>query len=299
MSIQNYYLGCPIWANKDWAGEVYTKKAKPKDYLKQYAQVFNTIEGNHTFYGLPKFQSVLRWKTETPNNFKFCFKFPRTISHVYKLRNTQSELVQFFNILAPLAEQIGLFFLQLPPSFKKNGLKTLEQFLHTLPTDFKYTVEVRHLDFYDEADTEQRLNDLLQRFNINRALFDTQTLHQIQASRDEHVLIAQHKKPKMPPRLTATAQQPFLRFVGHPTVEPNVPRLTELAQTTAQWIQEGRTPFIFLHSPSGNDFYSPHICKHFHQLLQQALKDTPVSTGKMPVWPADREKDLPQQLSLF
>ncbi len=299
MPFQNYYLGCPIWANKDWAGEVYTQKAKPKDYFKQYTQVFNTIEGNHTFYGLPKSKSVLRWKIEAPESFRFCFKFPKIISHTYKLKNIKSELSQFFKVLEPLSERIGVFFLQLPPSFKKNGLSTLTQFLELLPPDFNYAVEVRHLDFFDNGAIEQRFNEVLQQFKVNRALFDTQTLHQIQTATDEHILIAQHKKPKMPPRLTVTAKQPFLRFVGHPTIEPNLPRLTELAQASAKWIQDGRTPYIFLHSPSGNDFYSPHICRQFHQLLQQALANTRFSVGEMPIWPADKEKNLPQQLTLF
>jgi len=53
MAIERYFLGCPIWSNKDWVGELFAPDAKQKDFLQQYASVFNTVEGNTTFYGLP------------------------------------------------------------------------------------------------------------------------------------------------------------------------------------------------------------------------------------------------------
>lgn len=296
--LQKYCLGCPIWGNKDWVGEVFAPKTKPTDYLQQYAKVFNTVEGNNTFYGLPKREMVQRWKVSVPDTFQFSFKFPKIISHVHKLQHSRAEVKAFFKALTPLLEQVGVFFLQLPPSFNRKYLQTLERFLMQLPTEFTYAVEVRHLDFFDEGDTEKRFDDLLRRLQMNRALFHTETLHRIQTT-DEGVLVTQRKKPKMPTRFTTTAQRPFFRFVGHPTVELNMPTLKIIAQQVANWIKNGQEPFVFMHTPGG-DFYAPHLARQFHQLLTQALqKRTNINIGMLPIWPAEKVQQLPKQMRLF
>ncbi len=294
--MQNYYLGCPIWANKDWSGSFFTPKAKPKEYLPQYAQVFNTVEGNNTFYGLPKDSMVRRWKMDTPKDFRFSFKFPKLISHVYKLQNVQKEVTHFFGSLEPLLEKIGVFFLQLSPSFNKRALPTLEHFLQTLPQDLTYAVEVRHLDFFHNEMARQQLDELLQRFNINRAIFDTSTLHNIE-SQNEHILGAQKKKPQMPPYFTSTADQPFLRYVGYPTPEANRTRFTFLAKIVAEWLQLKKTPYVFIHSPG--ELNTPAIARFFHELLKQEAAKLGVEVGEMPTFPVDKLPKLPEQMSLF
>ena len=293
--LQHYQLGCPIWGNKDWTGVFFTNKAKTKDYLRQYAKVFNTVEGNNTFYGLPKPEVVLRWKNDTSNDFRFCFKFPRTISHDYKLKNVAAETTAFFKALEPLHERIGILFLQLPPSFNKRGLKAMEAFFEQLPPDFNYAVEVRHLDYFDNNTTEQRFTELLTKHGINWAMFDTMTLQNIQST-DAGIVAAQRKKPKMPARLISTANNPLLRFAGYPTVAPNQERLETLTDTVAGWIDESKQPFVFMHA-APSDFYAPHLCRHFHQLLAQKVKKKDI--GTLPTWPFENESSLPEQLSLF
>ncbi len=292
--IQRYSLGCPVWANKDWVGLLYTKGAKPKQYLSQYAEVFNTIEGNPTFYGLPKEEVVQRWKQDTPPHFRFCFKFPQQITHTHKLLNVEEATQRFFQILKPLEEKIGLLFLQLPPTFNKTGLPVLKKFLSTLPKHFHYAVEVRQDDFYDSANpAEQQLNDLLSQFQMNRAIFDTVALHAIETE-DIRMRDTQRRKPKMKEYFTATGNHPFLRFVGHETVDPNMERLKYLAKVVAQWIEEKRHPFVFMHSPP-DDREAPQLCRKFHEILS-----TRISTiGSIPPWPGEEEQKKPQQKNLF
>lgn len=294
--MQNYYLGCPIWANKDWTGSFFTPKAKPKEYLPQYAQVFNTVEGNNTFYGLPKDSMVRRWKMDTPADFRFSFKFPKLISHVYKLNNCQKEVTHFFGSLEPLLEKTGVFFLQLPPSFNKRSLPVLEQFLQTLPQDLTYSLEVRHLDFFRNETACQQLNELLQRFHINRAIFDTSTLHNIE-SENEHILGAQKKKPQMPSYFTSTANHPFLRYVGYPTPEANRMRFTLLAKIVAEWLQLNKTPYVFIHAPG--ELNTPAIARFFHELLKVEAAKLGIEVGDVPTFPIDRLPKIPEQMSLF
>jgi uncharacterized protein YecE (DUF72 family) len=66
------YLGCPVWACPAWVGPFFTPDSKPRDFLKQYSSVFNTVEGNSTFYALPSRDTVRRWANETADGFRFC-----------------------------------------------------------------------------------------------------------------------------------------------------------------------------------------------------------------------------------
>ncbi|HNI43648.1 MAG TPA: DUF72 domain-containing protein [Chitinophagales bacterium] len=282
--IQNYYLGGPVWANKDWIGHVFPSRTNPSHLLYEYAKLFNTVEGSTTFYHQPTPHSIVRWYEDTPDHFRFSFKFPRQITHDNHLRNSQRDTTVFLRTIEQLLPKIGNLFLQLPPTFDRHGLATLKNYLLTLPNDFVYAVEVRHLDYYHDSDTCHRLNDLLQELGINRALFDTSELHQIK-SNDPDILTAQRKKPTMPEYFVATAQQPFLRYVGHKTVEPNRQRLQLIAQKVAEWINKGYRPFVYFHTP--NDLEALHLARFFHHILQT---HTTTTVGTIPPFASDQQE---------
>ncbi|MGH2544812.1 MAG: DUF72 domain-containing protein [Ardenticatenaceae bacterium] len=291
MTITNYYLGCPIWANKAWVGELFTSDARPSHFLRQYASVFNTVEGNTTFYGIPTATTVARWRGETLPDFRFCFKFPRIISHEKRLSNAQAETEHFLNVLAPLGERLGPFFLQLPPSFGPEELPALDLYLQGLSSDFQYAVEVRHPAFFAGGADEERLNGLLTSLQSDRVLFDTRGLRAAGAS-DPLTRAAQRRKPDLPVHIIATGSRPFVRYVAHPEVGANLSLLAEWAATFEEWIHAGRTPFIFMHAP--DDFYAPRLARHFHRLLS-----TRVAVGTLPPWPAEAEAPPAEQLPLL
>ena len=64
--------------------------------LEEYARHFNCVEGNTTLYALPKADIVARWQAQTTDAFRFCFKFPATISHQAALRNCDDLVQEFF-----------------------------------------------------------------------------------------------------------------------------------------------------------------------------------------------------------
>jgi len=146
----HYFLGCPEWSRPEWKGSLLPTRTRPTDFLAGYARVFNTVEGNTTFYALPRPDVVERWKESTPPDFRFCFKFPRSISHDRKLENTTELTREFFQRIAPLEERIGPIQLQLSADFGHNRWPQLQQFLLQLPSDFRYAVEVRNLAYFDE-----------------------------------------------------------------------------------------------------------------------------------------------------
>lgn len=74
------YIGLPQWSHPKWVRLGITS-------LEEYARHFNCVEGNTTLYALPKAEIVARWYEQTHDNFRFCFKFPATISHQAALRH--------------------------------------------------------------------------------------------------------------------------------------------------------------------------------------------------------------------
>ena len=285
-----------MWAVKAWCGSLYTRRAKPADYLAQYSSVFNTVEGNHTFYGVPSPDAIERWASEVPDGFRFCFKFPRAISHDYGLSSSFAirEARAFTLLMKPIREKLGLLFLQLPPGFGRERLPELETFLENLPRGYPYAVEVRNPDFHDGGEIERRFNDLLTAHKADRALFDTVLLHALPPD-SPAIIEAQGKKPRAPECFTATGPHPFLRYVGHPEVEPNLERLDMIAGVVAGWIRDGRKPFVFMHSPG--EAAVPELCRRFHQLL--AAKARPADVGILGNFPGEREKRPSAQMPLL
>lgn len=115
------YIGLPQWSHPKWVRLGITS-------LEEYARHFNCVEGNTTLYALPKPEIVTRWYEQTHDDFRFCFKFPATISHQAALRHCDDLSSEFFDRLAPLASRIGQYWLQLPATFSARDLPALWHF---------------------------------------------------------------------------------------------------------------------------------------------------------------------------
>lgn len=88
------YIGLPQWQHPAW------NRIGLRD-LADYSRYFNCVEGNTTFYALPKLEIVQRWRDMTTDDFRFCFKFPATISHKAALRNCDADLQAFLPLSEP------------------------------------------------------------------------------------------------------------------------------------------------------------------------------------------------------
>lgn len=104
------YIGLPQWSHPKWVRLGISS-------LEEYARHFNCVEGNTTLYALPKPEVVLRWREQTSDDFRFCFKFPATISHQAALRHCDDLVAEFLTRMSPLAPRIGQYWLQLPATF--------------------------------------------------------------------------------------------------------------------------------------------------------------------------------------
>jgi len=264
----SYFLGCPVWACRDWIGSVFPSSTEPGDLLREYAKRFNSVEGNSIFYAIPPLATVEKWMAESGPGFRFCPKFPKAITHERRLSSAEDETAAFLRVLEALqhGERLGPSFLQLPPSFNANSLDTLERYLKALPSGFAFAIEPRHVSWYDKGDNEKRLDDLLENLGMDKVIFDSRPLFASEA-KDEDERSAQSRKPQTPVRQTAIGKRPFLRLVGSNDLDANEPWIKEWAPIINKWILEKRRPYLFAHCP--NEAFAPYFARRLSEQLRK------------------------------
>ncbi len=265
-----YFLGCPSWSEPAWRGDVYPDTARSNDFLTLYTQVFNAVEGNTTFYAQPAPPTVARWAEQMPAHFRFCAKLPRDISHSDDLAAQLGAAEAFVKLLQPLGQRVAPFWLQLPASFGPQRLPELAAFITELKVSL--AVEVRHPAFFAKGEDERALNRLLQSHEIERICLDSRALFSCMSS-DPAVLHAQSKKPRLPTRPAAFSHSPQLRFIGHPELQANDAYMRPWLEKVVAWIEEGRTPYVFLHTP--DNILAAQLARRFHQQLTMLLPGLP------------------------
>jgi uncharacterized protein YecE (DUF72 family) len=261
-----YYIGCPSWSENAWRQSLYPQDARSNQFVDLYAQVFNAVEGNTTFYARPAPTTVQRWAEVWPDDFRFTAKFPGDISHSGDLRLQLPLAESFIGLLKPLGQRISPLWLQLPATFGPERLQELAWFIDELQCPL--AVEVRNRRFFESGDDERLLNRLLLEHGVERICLDSRPLFSCVSS-DPAVLHAQSKKPKVPVRPAGLTQFPQVRFIGHPLLEANDPFLAQWVGKVAAWIEEGRTPYVFLHTP--DNIEAPLLARRFHQQLMARL----------------------------
>lgn len=277
------YLGCPVWANPQWKNLIFNSKLEPSDFLANYSRYFNSVEGNTSFYADPSAQTVTRWAEQSNENFRFTLKVPKRLSHQFQQFQSQ-ELQLWLDLIAPLADKLALVHLQLPAFFSPEHLSWLKQMLNSLCASFAVAVEVRHPVFFDKAEHEITLNRLLRDFDAERVIFDSRALFSVPAT-TAALLDAQRKKPYLPVHAVALTKQPMLRFVGTDDMAVNQHYYQPWLGKVRQWLDEGKSPFCFFHSP--DNLTAPVLARQF-------VMDLGVDHPILAPWPQDQT-----QLSLL
>ncbi len=99
-SVTRAYVGASGFSYPEWRGSFYPGDAKPPDFLGLYAQRLGTVELNNTFYRLPAEEQFRRWADETPEDFRFAVKAPRSISLFGRLEQVGT-LAERLAVLGP------------------------------------------------------------------------------------------------------------------------------------------------------------------------------------------------------
>ncbi len=137
--------GCSGWSYNQWNGPFYPLGTRASDFLKIYSKIFDVVEIDSTFYGVPEVKTVENWRNAVPETFSFTAKMPQTVTHDLRLRNAIGAAEGFLDVIGVLGNMLACVLIQLPPSLTyKEGYKNLKSLIEELPRNFKYAVEMRH-----------------------------------------------------------------------------------------------------------------------------------------------------------
>ena len=136
------WVGCSGWSYADWRGPVYPAAAPSRAWFGLYADRFDTVEINNTFYRLPPVTTVDAWAAQAPPQFLYALKLGQFGSHRMKLRDAERWLPNHLDRADRLGEHLGPTLIQLPPHWKRNT-ERLDEFLTAAPKRLRWAVELR------------------------------------------------------------------------------------------------------------------------------------------------------------
>jgi uncharacterized protein YecE (DUF72 family) len=121
-------LGTSSFTASGWAGSFHPKGMRPVEYLTFYAQHFQTVEIDSTFYACPSPQTVSNWASRTPDGFIFSVKVPQVITHEKVLAGCDAEFREFLKTMDVLGTKLGPIIFQFP-FFGKSAFRDRHEFL--------------------------------------------------------------------------------------------------------------------------------------------------------------------------
>ena len=143
------HIGCSGWQYQHWRGDFYPISVPQSHWLEFYADRFDTVEVNNTFYRLPEVPTFAAWARRAPNGFVYAVKASRFLTHMKKLKDPDEPLERFFTRATHLGRSLGPVLYQLPPRWPVN-LDRLHTFLHALPKKRRHTFEFREPSWYTD-----------------------------------------------------------------------------------------------------------------------------------------------------
>ncbi len=137
-----YYIGTSGWVYDDWKGVFYPGTLSKQKWFGFYAQHFQSVEVNATFYRFFKDATYRKWYERAPKDFKYVLKVPRLITHYKKLQDA-NDIIQSFEYSAMLLkEKLGNLLLQIPSNMPYDPIR-LDMALKSFKHPKLVSVEIR------------------------------------------------------------------------------------------------------------------------------------------------------------
>ena len=141
------YAGTSGFSYASWKGVFYPANLPGSRMLEFYSQRLNGVELNGSFYRTPPEPTLLKWASETNQNFRFCMKAHRGLTYSADAFDRVGLAGIIGERLAPLGERLGPVLLQFPPVRQRNvGL--LDSLLTALGRPV--AAEFRHESWFEE-----------------------------------------------------------------------------------------------------------------------------------------------------
>jgi uncharacterized protein YecE (DUF72 family) len=141
------HVGTSGWSYPSWRPGFYPAGTDPKDFLRLYAERFDTVELNTTGYRLPAEDQFHRWAEQTPDGFRFAVKLPLT---------RLDRVATFVERVRALGDRLGPIRITVQ-SARDDGL--LAFLLGSLDPELPVAFDFRHPS-WDDADVPVRVNGL-------------------------------------------------------------------------------------------------------------------------------------------
>ena len=257
-----WHLGTMGFGYKQWLGPFYPAGMAPKRFLSHYSTLFNAVEIDSTFYGTPCPATVMRWRQATPDDFTFCVKTPKAITHEARLADGTEAMLAFIETAVLLQDKLGCILIQFGPAFTYNQADELNRFLAQLPTNSRYAVEFRHTSW-----VRPETMDLLRPYNI--CLTATDYIH-------------------LPKTINPTTDFLYMRFIGphgqYQTKDKELVNKTADLQSWHERIKPHLLQFKQVFGFFNNDYsgYSPATCNRFKEIVGvQAKEIRPLQQGRL------------------
>ncbi len=234
------YVGTSGWHYKHWVGTFYPEKTKPEAFMAFYEQSFRTVELNNSFYHIPPAKTFESWAKSTPQDFLFSVKANRYITHVKKLKSSDT-LPYFLLQVDALENKLGPILFQLPPNWQYNE-ERFQSFLKELPKGYRYTFEFRNPSWYNE-----KVFELLKQHNIAFCIYE----------------LGHHESP-----VQVTADFVYVRLHGPGEKYQGSYDTTTLqlwADRCKEWQKKNLDVFIYFDNDQNG--YAPHNANKLKELL--------------------------------
>lgn len=143
------YLGTGGYSNDDWLGLLYPPGTKSAQYLEVYAQHFNAVELNSSYYAIPGTKAFEGMVRKSEAGVRFAVKIHQSMTHS---RDADEDMYQrLLESVEPLREvgMLGPFLAQFPYSFHRTPENRV--YLKTLVDRFETAGETLAVEFRNQA----------------------------------------------------------------------------------------------------------------------------------------------------
>jgi uncharacterized protein YecE (DUF72 family) len=298
-------VGTASWSDPGFVQRWYPKKLPAGERLEWYAQHFEMVEVNSTFYSVPEPRMVERWCAATPNDFRFdvklhqLFSFHSTPAKLLppelqrrtepdargKVKSTpdlQKALLQIFLRSISIvrgAGKLGVFLLQLSPAFspRKHKLGELDRLIEML-SDYDLAIEFRNRN-WAVGDQLKSTIDFLQK---HRAIFVN-----VDAPISDHFMVMPSDVDEV-----TNSKISYLRLHGRNAkayitgrtvaarfdYDYSDDEIAETAERSTKLAREARQLHVIFNN--NNLDYAPRAALRLRKALGQIVK-TPAQTGEL------------------
>lgn len=143
-------IGTSGWSYDHWVGVLYPPRMAPAARLARYAEEFDTVELNASFYRWPRDTSFAGWRQRLPEGFTMTVKAHRGLTHFRRLKSPEPWVERFERCWRILGDRAEVLLVQVHPELERDDAR-LDDFLGCMPDWIRVAVELRHPSWDDPA----------------------------------------------------------------------------------------------------------------------------------------------------